>query len=85
MWKCTYIETSAKNNRNIEAIFEEILELEQQRALYLQSEEDKVGIFIFLKRPLKILWLSQIFQNGNVVLVIFDYYEYMIIKNLLLL
>merc|ERR1712110_600553 len=41
MWKCTYIETSAKNNFNIESIFEEILELEQQRALYLQSEEDK--------------------------------------------
>ena len=63
MWKCTYIETSAKRNLNIESIFEvkrtgemqiigkqelrkyffqEILELEQQRALYLQSEEDKV-------------------------------------------
>ena len=64
MWKCTYIETSAKRNLNIESIFEvkrtkemqiigkqenkkiyffqEILELEQQRALYLQSEEEKV-------------------------------------------
>merc|ERR1711953_293860 len=41
MWKCTYIETSAKRNFNIESIFEEILELEQQRALYLQSEEEK--------------------------------------------
>ena len=45
MWKCTYIETSAKNNYNIQAIFEEILELEQQRALYLQSKEEKVNIF----------------------------------------
>ena len=61
MWKCTYIETSAKRNLNIESIFEvkrsremqikgnkfslqEILELEQQRALYLQSEEDKVWL-----------------------------------------
>ena len=46
MWKCTYIETSAKDNFNIQAIFEEILELEQQRALYLQSKEEKVNIFI---------------------------------------
>ena len=68
MWKCTYIETSAKKNFNIESIFEvkrtrkmqirgkqeirkyfsfqEILELEQQRALYLQSEEEKVAMSI---------------------------------------
>ena len=34
MWKCTYIETSAKNNYNIEAVFQEILQLEQKRQLF---------------------------------------------------
>lgn len=42
MWKCTYIETSAKANFNIEAVFQEILTLEQKRLLYLQAEEEKV-------------------------------------------
>ena len=41
MWKCTYIETSAKNNYNIEAVFQEILHLEQKRQLYLQVGEEK--------------------------------------------
>ena len=40
MWKCTYIETSAKNNSNIEAVFQEILQLEQKRQLYLQVGEE---------------------------------------------
>ena len=63
MWKCTYIETSAKTNYNIEAIFEEILELEQQRALYLQSEEDKVNVncnpsdYFYLKYQVEVLWV----------------------------
>ena len=50
MWKCTYIETSAKKNYNIEAIFQEILQLEQKRQLELQVEEEKVNfapIFLF--------------------------------------
>ena len=38
MWKCTYIETSAKKNYNIEAIFQEILTLEQKRQLELKVE-----------------------------------------------
>ena len=42
MWKCTYIETSAKNNFNIEAVFQEILTLEQKRQLSFQVDEDKV-------------------------------------------
>ena len=42
MWKCTYIETSAKANFNIESVFQEILTLEQKRLLYLQAEEEKV-------------------------------------------
>ena len=42
MWKCTYIETSAKKNYNIEAIFQEILTLEQKRQLELKVEEEKV-------------------------------------------
>ena len=41
MWKCTYIETSAKNNYNIEAVFQEILQLEQKRQLFLQVGEEK--------------------------------------------
>ena len=43
MWKCTYIETSAKNNVNIEAVFQEILTLEQKRQLSFQVEEIKVS------------------------------------------
>ena len=42
MWKCTYIETSAKNNFNIEAVFKEILTLEQKRQLELREEDEKV-------------------------------------------
>ena len=41
MWKCTYIETSAKNNYNIDAVFQEILQLEQKRQLFLQAGEEK--------------------------------------------
>ena len=41
MWKCTYIETSAKNNYNIEAVFQEILQLEQNRQLFLSAGEEK--------------------------------------------
>ena len=48
MWKCTYIETSAKNNYNIEAIFQEILELEQKRQLELHVEEEKVNFTFYL-------------------------------------
>ena len=40
MWKCTYIETSAKNNYNIDAVFQEILQLEQKRQLFLQVGEE---------------------------------------------
>ena len=49
MWKCTYIETSAKTHYNIEAVFQEILTLEQKRLLYLQAEEDKVIMIIIFK------------------------------------
>ena len=41
MWKCTYIETSAKNNHNIDQVFEEILQLEQKRSLFLGPGEEK--------------------------------------------
>jgi len=40
MWKCKYIETSAKNNINITELFEELLKLEQNRTLSLQPIED---------------------------------------------
>ena len=39
--KCTYIETSAKNKCNIEAVFQQILQLEQKRQLFLQVGEEK--------------------------------------------
>ena len=45
MWKCTYIETSAKNNFNIEAVFQEILTLEQKRQLSFQVDDDKVNFY----------------------------------------
>ena len=58
MWKCTYIETSAKNNVNIEAVFQEILTLEQKRQLSFQVEEIKVscleGSFKFNEEHLNI-------------------------------
>ena len=46
MWKCTYIETSAKNNFNIEAVFKEILTLEQKRQLELRVEDEKVCFLV---------------------------------------
>ena len=45
MWKCTYIETSAKNNFNIEAVFQEILTLEQKRQLSFEVDDVKVKFF----------------------------------------
>ena len=42
MWKVKYIETSAKNNVNINELFEEIFKLEKKKVLSLQPiEEDK--------------------------------------------
>jgi len=40
MWKCKYMETSAKNNINITELFEELLKLEKHRTLSLQPIED---------------------------------------------
>ena len=53
MWKCTYIETSAKKNVNIESVFQEILTLEQKRQLSFQVEEIKVSCW---ECSLKIQW-----------------------------
>ena len=50
MWKCTYIETSAKNNFNIEAVFKEILTLEQKRQLELRVEDEKVCSIILIQK-----------------------------------
>ena len=60
MWKCTYIETSAKNNVNIEAVFQEILTLEQKRQLSFQVEEIKVSC---LEGSFKIQWGIKTFQD----------------------
>eukprot|EP00092_Neocalanus_flemingeri_P036541 GFUD01039784.1.p1 GENE.GFUD01039784.1~~GFUD01039784.1.p1 ORF type:complete len:194 (+),score=63.69 GFUD01039784.1:282-863(+) len=40
MWKVKYIETSAKNNVNINELFEEIFKLEKKKVLSLQPIED---------------------------------------------
>jgi len=40
MWKVKYIETSAKNNVNINELFEEIFKLEKNKVLSLQPIED---------------------------------------------
>lgn len=39
MWKCKYIETSAKNDTNVSSLFEELLKLETNRSLSLQPLE----------------------------------------------
>lgn len=40
MWKVKYLETSAKNNININEVFEEIFKLEKKRELSLQPKDD---------------------------------------------
>ena len=40
MWKVRYLETSAKNNININELFEEIFKLEKKRELSLQPKDD---------------------------------------------
>merc|ERR1711915_245657 len=40
MWKVKYIETSAKNNVNINELFEEVFKLEKNKVLSLQPIED---------------------------------------------
>eukprot|EP00090_Calanus_glacialis_P032896 TRINITY_DN5450_c0_g1_i1.p1 TRINITY_DN5450_c0_g1~~TRINITY_DN5450_c0_g1_i1.p1 ORF type:complete len:194 (-),score=53.35 TRINITY_DN5450_c0_g1_i1:61-642(-) len=40
MWKVKYLETSAKNNVNINELFEEIFKLEKNKVLSLQPIED---------------------------------------------
>jgi len=40
MWKVKYLETSAKNNININELFDEIFKLEKSRELSLQPKED---------------------------------------------
>jgi len=40
MWKCKYMETSAKEGTNVNELFEELLKLETSRVLSLQPIED---------------------------------------------
>ena len=40
MWKCKYIETSAKEGTNVTELFEELLKLDTTRQLSLQPIEN---------------------------------------------
>jgi len=40
MWKCKYIETSAKSGSNVDELFEELLKLETSRQLSLQPIDE---------------------------------------------
>lgn len=40
-WECHYIETSAKNNHNIQELFEQLLHLEKRRVMTLQTASQK--------------------------------------------
>ena len=52
MWKCKYVETSAKEGTNVNELFEELLKLETSRTLSLQPIEEndkKKGKAIFIR------------------------------------
>ena len=52
MWKCKYVETSAKEGTNVNELFEELLKLETSRTLSLQPIEEndkKKGKALFVR------------------------------------
>ncbi|XP_048845528.1 GTP-binding protein Di-Ras2-like [Brienomyrus brachyistius] len=44
-WKCSFMETSAKTNHNVQELFQELLNLEKRRAVCLQVDGKKSGIW----------------------------------------
>lgn len=40
-WQCSFLETSAKNNYNIQELFEQLLHLEKRRAMSLETGAKK--------------------------------------------
>ena len=41
MWNCKYIETSAKTGKNVNEMFEQLLQMEQTVSLTLQPVEER--------------------------------------------
>ncbi|KAL3315951.1 GTP-binding protein Di-Ras1 [Cichlidogyrus casuarinus] len=54
-WKCSYMETSAKENKNVKELFHELLQMETRRNMTLVGEHKKESridrLLLLIKRP----------------------------------
>lgn len=73
MWKCKYIETSAKDNNNVTELFEELLKLDTTRQLSLQPIEK---VETKKKSKCEIMWRSwRRRKTSNIEPLIFPQYD----------
>ena len=63
MWKCKYVETSAKEGTNVNELFEELLKLETSRTLSLQPIEETDKKKSGKKGKCNLMWRNTMFEQ----------------------